>query len=65
MTLQEAMIGYRAKYNLSMEKFAKIAGLSTQTVMQVERGYQKPSRITLAKITRVLKGNMKGVPDEI
>ena len=57
MTLQEQMIDYRAKNNRSMKEFARQAGLTIQTVMHVERGLQNPSRLTLAKIQRVIGEN--------
>ncbi len=55
MTLIERMIEYRAKHNLSQSELADKCNLSTMTVNAIERGYQNPSKITLAKIELILK----------
>ena len=55
MTLQDEMIRYRAKENISQEEFAKRCGLSKQTVYCVENGIQEPSKITREKIRLVLE----------
>lgn len=57
MDIKEAMVNYRARNGLSMEKAAIEAGITTQTWMHVERGLQDPSRLTEAKIKAVV---MKG-----
>ena len=56
MTLGEAILEYRARNNLSMRQFAEKCGISLQTVNYVEKGLQKPSRLTKEKIMLVLKG---------
>ncbi len=56
MTLPEAIIEYRAKHNISMQEFANRCKISLQTAMYVERGIQKPNRLTTKKIMLVLKG---------
>jgi DNA-binding XRE family transcriptional regulator len=56
MELKDAILKYRAMYNMSMKDFAKKAGLSIQTVNYVEKGLQKPNRLTTEKIMLVLKG---------
>lgn len=55
--LSKKIIDYRAKNNLSMEKFADLCKISTQTVWSIENGQQKPSRLTLAKIEGVLEND--------
>lgn len=55
MTLSEAIIEYRARENISMKEFARRCNISLQTAMYVERGLQKPNRVTLKKIMLVLK----------
>lgn len=50
MSLTEKMVRYRAKNGLSMKKSAELAGVTTQTWQHVERGIQKPSRLTEYKI---------------
>lgn len=56
MELKDAIVQYRALHNMSMKDFAKKANLTVQTVMYVEKGLQKPSRLTKEKIMLVLKG---------
>lgn len=56
MELKDAILKYRAMHNMSMKEFAKRAGVSLQTVNYVEKGLQKPSRVTTEKIMLVLKG---------
>ncbi len=56
MELKDAILEYRAKNDMSLRDFAKKAGISLQTAMYVERGLQKPNRLTTKKIIMVLKG---------
>lgn len=55
MTLSEKIVDFRAKYDLSQSEFAKMAKVSTQTIYNIENGYQEPSRLTEAKIKRVIE----------
>ena len=52
--LSDAMIRYRAAENISQRELARRCGLSVQTVNAVENGIQSPSRLTRAKIERVV-----------
>lgn len=54
MTLQEKMVLYRAKHNISQAELAKKCNLSLQTVHCIESGIQSPSRVTEAKIRLVV-----------
>lgn len=54
MKLQTAIVYYRAKNGLSMSKFAKLCGLSPQTIYKIEALGTKPTRTTKAKIIMVL-----------
>lgn len=56
MELKDAILKYRAMHSMSMKEFAKKAGVSLQTVNYVEKGLQKPGRLTTEKIMLVLKG---------
>lgn len=56
MKLGKAILEYRAKHNLSQSSFAKICGISAQTVYSVEAGYQTPRATTLGKILSVIGG---------
>lgn len=53
--LKQRMWDYRVKHRLSRRKFAEMCGISLQTEQYVERGLQKPSAMTRAKIELVLK----------
>ena len=59
MELKDAILEYRARHNLSMKAFAEKCNLSLQTVHYVEKGLQKPTRLTEKKIMLVLKGEKK------
>lgn len=50
MTLQERMIEYRAKNDITQRQLAEKIGVSVQTINSVENGTQTPSKITQAKI---------------
>lgn len=56
MELKDAIVQYRAIHNMSMKEFAQRAQISLQTVNYIEKGLQKPSRLTKEKIMLVLKG---------
>lgn len=59
-TLQRKMIVFRAKYNVSQRKLAKMCNLCVQTINTVELGIQNPSKITIQKILNVIeKGEEK------
>ena len=59
--IKEEMLKFRAKYNLSQTKCAKMAGITVQTWNQVELGQQSPSRLTEAKIMQIMADTeMKG-----
>ena len=61
MSLQEQMARYRAARSMGQAQAAESAGISVQTWCNVERGQQKPSRLTEAKIKLLLE---KGGKDE-
>lgn len=56
MKLSKAMLMYRAKNRMNMKQFAEKAGITMQTVYNIESAGQKPSRVTRAKIELVLNG---------
>lgn len=56
MSLKDRILDYRAKYGLSQAKMAKRCGITMTTLSNIERGIQTPSRLTEAKIERVLDG---------
>lgn len=59
MTLQQEMVLYRAKHNLSLREMAEKCKLSLQTVHSIESGIQTPSRLTEGKIRLVLDEDKK------
>lgn len=56
MDLKDQILDYRAKYGLSQTKMAERCGITMMTLSNIEREIQKPSRLTVAKIERVLDG---------
>ena len=54
MSLQERMIEYRAKHNLSQKELGDLCGVSMQTINSVENDIQEPSKLTVAKIELVV-----------
>lgn len=50
MTLEERMVNYRARHDLSMQDAAKRCGISMQTWRYVEKGMQSATPLTEAKI---------------
>ena len=56
MTLPERMLRYRAKERITQSELAHRCGISLQTVNAIENGVQSPSKITVAKIELVIKG---------
>lgn len=56
MSLQDEMLTFRAKNNVSQRKAAELAGITLQTWYSVEKGHQNPSSITERKIRLVMGG---------
>lgn len=54
MTLQERMIEYRAKNDITQRELAEKVGVSVQTINSVENGTQTPAKVTQAKIELVV-----------
>ena len=54
-TLQERMVKYRARENISQKELARRCGVSLQTINSVENGLQEPSKVTEAKINLVIE----------
>ena len=55
-TLQEEMIEYRARENISQSELARRCGVTLQTINSVENGLQEPSKLTRTKIELVING---------
>lgn len=56
MSLQQAIIRYRAKHDLTQGEFAELAGIGRSTLINIETGKIKGSKITREKIIMALKG---------
>ena len=52
--LIKRIVKYRAKHKLSQTDFAKLAGVSTQTINSIENNTQSPTKVTVAKIEIIL-----------
>lgn len=50
MSLQEDMVLYRARHNMTQKELAEKCKLSLQTINSVENGLQHPSKLTENKI---------------
>ena len=64
MTLSEKMIEYRAKENISQTALAERCGVTLQTINSIENGKQTPSRLTEAKIMRVVDKTRQEATEE-
>lgn len=54
--LGKQMLIYRAKNNISLRDFARMVGVTTQTIWNIENGKVTPERITEQKILLVIEG---------
>jgi transcriptional regulator with XRE-family HTH domain len=52
--LGKKMTAYRAKHRLSQKELADMCGVTLQTISNIEREVQSPSRVTEAKIQLVI-----------
>lgn len=52
--LSKKIIDYRARHNISQFSFALECNVSPQTICNIERVKQKPSKLTLQKILNVI-----------
>lgn len=55
MSLKERILEFRAKHNLSQEDFANLCQVNIMTINTIETGKRNPTKLTIAKIERVLK----------
>ena len=55
MALKDEMVMFRASNRLTMKQLAEMAGVTYMTISNIERGVQKPSRVTEAKIRLVME----------
>lgn len=55
MALRDEMVLFRASNRLTMKQLAEMAGVTYMTISNIERGVQKPSRVTEAKIRLVME----------
>ena len=53
--LASRIIEYRAKHGLTQKSFAQKAGVSTVTVLQIEKGTTRPTALTRGKIELAMK----------
>lgn len=60
MALKDQMIRFRAKHRMTQKEFAARAGVTVQTICNVETGQQTPSRTTEQKILLVIEEGENG-----
>lgn len=58
--LINAMLDFRAEHSISQGDFAKICKVTPQTICNIERGVQTPSKLTERKILNVINKKRKG-----
>ena len=54
-SLPDMIINYRAKHNLNQEEFAQRCNLTKQTIGAIESGRHGITKLTKAKIMRVIE----------
>ena len=54
-SLSDMIINYRAKHDLNQEEFAQRCGLTKQTIGAIESGRHGITKLTRAKIMRVIE----------
>ncbi|MBR5202898.1 MAG: helix-turn-helix domain-containing protein [Clostridia bacterium] len=54
IVLSQKMIDYRARHNISQAKLAELCNVTHQTICNVERCKQKPSKLTTQKILNIV-----------
>lgn len=59
MLLWEEVLNYRAKNDMSMESFAKKAGVAKQTLISIEKYQRQPTRLTERKIRLAMEEDNK------
>ena len=52
---------YRAKYNLTQEKLAEMAGVRRETIIFLEQGKYNPSLRLAYNVAKALKANVEEV----
>ena len=55
MTLQEAILRYRAEHNMTQAEFAAKVGVSKLTILQIENGKRMPRTVTAMKIKMAME----------
>lgn len=55
MEYGKKMIEFRAKYNLSQSKLAKIFGVTITTIHRLENNKNKPSAMHKSKFDKIMK----------
>ena len=53
--LSDEIVRYRAKHNLNQDEFAKRCNLTKQTIGAIESGRHGVTKLTKAKIMRVIE----------
>lgn len=54
-SLPDLIVRYRARYNLTQAEFAKLVGVTTQTIGAIESGKHGATKLTQAKIIQVIE----------
>ena len=65
MPLYNHLKEYRAKIDVNQQKMGKLAGVSRQTISQIERGDYSPSVTLALKIAKVFDAKVEDVFDYV
>lgn len=52
---RDIVFDFRVKYDLSMEQMAKVVGVTTQTIYNIENRLTHPTRFTVGKVLRAIE----------
>ena len=61
MPLKNRLKEYRAKINVNQTEMGKLAGVSRQTISQIERGDYSPSVTLALKIAKILNVSVEDI----
>lgn len=54
MTLKEKIVAFRGRHNLTQVELAKMCKVSHTTIIHIENGKIKPTKLTQAKILAII-----------
>lgn len=52
---KDIVVDFRARHDLSMKQMAELAGVTEQTIFNIENRLSHPTRLTVSKILQAIK----------